>query len=283
MPQTSLSPLKSKARRSPKKRSAQTVLEAVEQVREENERQHWQSCGRQITSLRPTQPSHGFGFRATQVSTGNRITWEQIKIWMKAEKSSRYPGPGAFDPRAPLATPSIVLPGWTAERRFPLNDDPGPESEQLVEAHKIWAATEGASKGLAAYPAPRKEVLAALSEPSSVSPASADAGVAVDGSVDVNPPPAQRSPALPRRLRHVVGDGRLAGGTFGSSNLGMRFEPSRQFSRPAPCLAHHRLQNFRQRRAEISDHELLARKSPVELLRTLPERPEAQSDNPVST
>mmetsp|Transcript_55647 Transcript_55647/g.143369 ORF Transcript_55647/g.143369 Transcript_55647/m.143369 type:complete len:272 (+) Transcript_55647:53-868(+) len=103
---------------SPRK-SPEEVIESFETKRKFFEHQHLQSCGRQITSGRETNPAVSFGFRATQERNNGRTTWEESKIWNILDPRAALPGPTNYTHTLPEVPPTNLVRGFGVGERFP--------------------------------------------------------------------------------------------------------------------------------------------------------------------
>jgi len=253
--------------RSPRKKPAANrtpveILEQHERKQQIEQHKHWQACGQQITSVRPTCPGYSFGFRATQVKTDGRITWEQLDV-LQTLSTTSIPDVGGCDIMRPQdkSTKLMILPGWGTTPRGFFERDDGSDTysgyqAQVRDTHASYAEAAGADP--AGFP---PNVRAAVVEVSGGQFGTAgEQGSGQSGAGDdTSASAASGAPApshSPRARKH--GGGKDASGTFGSASLGYRFKKDTQFSRKAPCITNSRLNTFRDMRSQITDADLIS-------------------------
>lgn len=211
------------------------LLELQRTRGEAHERLHFESCGRQITSVRSTNPVFTFGSpgRSTGAGRGSGRCREICD-----HPSNRNPASAYMAPTTDVGN-TVVLKGWGQERRFP--DDP---SLTQASMSPIRHSTH-ASPFSRTYP---------YEEPGKNPKAGAAAPAAgADGAAEPGPPRPSLAPAegaaQPDYNVLRCQFPRTPQWSFGSSGLGLRFRTGTSFSRQPHIGVSTRQLTFRELRA----------------------------------
>lgn len=196
----------------------EAMIENFEHRLENCERRHLESCGKQVSSMRLTQPNFSFGVPFRPVLPNNANSRFDL-----GEES----GPGPHYTLTLPSSPTKVLKGWGVEERWP-------DSVRKVPARGIIHSTH-ASPFSAVYP---YEDLQRTTTPRSVEERPRGGKLAPlnhDGVI------ANWDIGLPKKPCW----------SFGSSGVGSRFQKGTKFSRMAPIKTTAAKQDWRELRDKI--------------------------------
>lgn len=240
-------------------RKTQQLMEAQRVQQEACEHQHLQGCGRQISSMRKTQPAPAFGAPSLLPRRQGRC----------ASPRCRSPGPKYCAPATP-SSPTLVPKNFGGDRRFLEGLAPGRKGVALIKT------STHASPFSIAYPYEDPPISSARADGPAVDDGGAPLYGASSGAGALQPQPAEpESPRRPRSARARLGapgwdeaerrKRRCAqtvidlnkihlrcsaqpAWTFGSANIGGRYSPGHRPSRTAVSQTTSRVPLFRELR-----------------------------------
>lgn len=228
------------------------LLEGQRLLQESLERQHWQASGKQVSSVRDTQPSYTWG-PAVRLK-GQRVDVRCREIC----NHPSIPNPGPTCTVRPEACPSSVVKGFGRDRRF-MDDSPASGGGGVLaqQGRAIVKDSTNCSPLSRTYPyeeAPRApQVPAGEGEAVTENAAAADRAPAHDlrasplHDKSLRRRGHQRADLNDHYFRHKV----TPNYSFGSSGLGSRFKMDTKFARNAQIATTSRLTGFRELREQI--------------------------------
>mmetsp|Transcript_57682 Transcript_57682/g.168894 ORF Transcript_57682/g.168894 Transcript_57682/m.168894 type:complete len:275 (+) Transcript_57682:112-936(+) len=205
---------------------------------EAHERLHLESCGRQITSVRRTNPVFTFG-SPRQTAGADRSLGRCREI--TGHPSNLNPAPGYLAPSKDSAS-TTVLKGWGQDRRF--HDDPSVAQTAMPQIrHSTNASPFSQTYPYEEPPKDPKALATAGTEASASAEQSAAKSPIVRNSRRENPQAQPDYNALHCQFS------RRPQWSFGSSGIGGRFWTGTEFSRQAQIPVTSRQLTFRELRA----------------------------------
>lgn len=218
-------------------KSAKQVLQEYEARIRARERQHLESCGKQVHSFRRTEPM--ISFAAPRGCVVQERASKARCPEISEHPSAFTPGPTYTAPPSSSA-PTIVLKGWGRERRFE-------ESPLALQGSVSIKSSTNASPFSSTFPYEDTGLRELLQDSQASHVTSYDFG-----SIMSSPRERQTNPqAMPDlNCLHIKYPARPSY-SFGSAGLGFRFKRGTKFSRIPPTSTTSRLLGFRELREAV--------------------------------